>query len=79
MTQTVKNLPAVLETWVLSLGGEDSPEEGNGNPPQYSCLEKSHGQRSLVSYIPWGCKDLAMTEQLMPSIVAQLCECIKNH
>ena len=21
--------------------------EGNGNPLQYSCLEKSHGQRSL--------------------------------
>ena len=26
-----------------------SPGEGNGNPLQYSCLEKSHGQRSLVS------------------------------
>ena len=25
-----------------------SPGEGNGNPLQYSCLEKSHGQRSLV-------------------------------
>ena len=24
------------------------PGEGNGNPLQYSCLEKSHGQRSLV-------------------------------
>ena len=22
--------------------------EGNSNPPQYSCLEKSHGRRSLV-------------------------------
>ena len=27
-----------------------SPGEGNGNPLQYSCLEKSHGQRSLVGY-----------------------------
>ena len=26
--------------------------------------EKSHGQRSLVNYGPWGCKDLDMTEQL---------------
>ena len=25
---------------------------------------KSHGQRSLVDYSPWGCKDLDMTEQL---------------
>ena len=27
------------ETWVRSLGREDSPGEGNGNPLQYSCLE----------------------------------------
>ena len=27
------------ETWVRSLGREDSPREGNGNPLQYSCLE----------------------------------------
>ena len=26
----------------------------NGNPLQYSCLEKSHGARSLVGYSPWG-------------------------
>ena len=25
---------------------------------------KSHGQRSLVGYGPWGCKELDMTEQL---------------
>ena len=24
---------------------------------------KSHGQRSLVGYSPWGCKELEMTEQ----------------
>ena len=35
----VKNLPAMWETWVRSLGQEDSPGEGNGNPLQYSCLE----------------------------------------
>ena len=22
----------------------------------YSCLEKTHGQRSLVGYSPWGCR-----------------------
>ena len=27
MAQTLKNLPAMLETWVPSLGGEDSLEE----------------------------------------------------
>ena len=41
MAQTVKNLLAMQETQVQSLGQEDSPGEGNGNPLQYSCLEKS--------------------------------------
>ena len=27
---------------------------GHGNPLQYSCLENSHGQRSLVVYSPQG-------------------------
>ena len=26
------------------------PEGGYGNPPQYSCLENPHGQRSLLGY-----------------------------
>ena len=37
VAQTVKNLPAMQETQVQSLGR--SPGEGNGNPLQYSCLE----------------------------------------
>ena len=37
----VKNLPAMQETCVQSLRQEDSPEEGNGNSLQYSCLENS--------------------------------------
>ena len=41
-----------------------SPGEGNGNPLQYSCLEKSHGQRILVGYSPWGCEESDATEQL---------------
>ena len=40
VAQMVKNPPAVQEeTQVRSLGQEDSPGEGNGNPLQYSCLE----------------------------------------
>ena len=35
-----------------------SPGGGHGNPLQYSCLENPHGQSSLVSYSPWGCKEL---------------------
>ena len=43
-------------------GSGRSPGEGNGNPLQYSCLEKSHGRRNLVGYSPWGCKELDTTE-----------------
>ena len=38
MAQTVKNLPAMQETQVQSLGWEDSPKKENGNPLQFSCL-----------------------------------------
>ena len=41
-----------------------SSEERNGNPLQYSCLEKSHAQRILVGYRPWGYKESDMTEHL---------------
>ena len=41
MARLVKNPPAMQETWILSLGWEDSPGEGNGYPPQYSRLENS--------------------------------------
>ena len=44
-----------------------SPGRGHGNALQYSCLENPHGQRSLVGYSPWGCKELDMTEQLSSS------------
>ena len=40
VAQMVKNLPAVQETLVQSLGWED-PGEGNGYPLQYSGLENS--------------------------------------
>ena len=41
MALAVKNLPANAGDVGLIPGLERSPEEGNGNPFQYSCLEKS--------------------------------------
>ena len=41
-----------------------SPGEGNGYPLQYSCLETSHGQRSLAYYSLWGREELDITERL---------------
>ena len=41
-----------------------SPGGGHGNPLQSSCLETPHGQRRLVGYCLWGCKELDTTEKL---------------
>ena len=41
VAQMVKNLPAVQETWIWSLGQEDPLEKLDGNQLQYSWLEIS--------------------------------------
>ena len=41
VAQLVRNLPAMRETWVRSLGWEDPLEKGKGYPLQYSGLENS--------------------------------------
>ena len=38
--------------------------EGNGNPLQYSSLEKSQGQRNLAGHRPWDLNKLDTTEHL---------------
>ena len=61
----VKNLPAnarEIRDMDSIPGSGRSPGEGNGKPLQYSCLEKSHGRRSLAVYGPWGPKGLDTTE-----------------
>ena len=62
VAQTAKNRRVMRETWIRSLGQEDPPGGGHGNPLQYSCLENPHGQRSLVGYSPWGHKELDVTK-----------------
>ena len=56
----VKSLPAMQETWVQSLGQEDPLEE---EMPTHSSIlaGKSHGQRNLMGYSPWGGKELDTT------------------
>ena len=61
MAQLVKNLPAMWETWVRSLGWEDPLEKGKAT--QYSGLDNS------VDSSPWGGKDLDTTEQISPSSI----------
>ena len=45
-------------------GLERLPGGGKWQPTPVFLPEKSHGQRSLVGYSPWGHKELDMTEQL---------------
>ena len=59
----VKNLPAMREAWVRSLGWKDPREEGMATHSS-SCLENPHGQRSQAAYSPWGRKQSDMIEQL---------------
>ena len=60
VAQMVKNLSAMCETWVRSLGQEDPQEKGLPPAPEFLPGE-FHGQRSVVGPSPWGCKELDMT------------------
>ena len=58
----VKNLPAVREAQARSLNQEDSLEKEWLPTPVFSPGE-SHGQRSLLGYSPWDCKESDTTER----------------
>ena len=67
MAQNVKNLPAMLETRVQSLGQEDPLEAGMAT--HSSILAWSiPGQRSLVGYSPWCYKESDTTDLLILSL-----------
>ena len=60
----VKNPPAmqkIQETWVPSVGQED-PGRRTWQPTPVFLPGEFHGQRSLVGYSPWGCKESDTTE-----------------
>ena len=63
VAQMVKNLPAVQETWVQSLGQED-PWRRAWQPTPVFLPGKFHEQRSLVGYCPYGHKELDTIELL---------------
>ena len=74
----VKNLPAsagdARDLGSVPASGS-SPGERNGNPLRYSCLGKSHGQRSLAGYSPWGHKRVG--HDLVTKQQQQLCREVK--
>ena len=68
MAQLLKNLPAMRETRVLSLGWEDPLEKEKATHSSIPAWRIS--QRSLEGYSPWGHKESDMT---------MLCYAILSH
>ena len=66
VAQMVKNLLAMQETWVLSLGWEDPLEKGMAT--YASILAWRIPQRRLAGCNPWDRKELDMTDQLTLSL-----------
>ena len=62
-----KNLPAMQETLVLSLGGEDPLEKGIATHSSILAW-RIPWTEELVGYSLWGHKELGITEQLLLSL-----------
>ena len=63
VAQTVKNLPAMRETWNNPWVGK-IPQRRAWQPTPIFLPGESHGPRSLAGYRPWGRKKADMTERL---------------
>ena len=63
MAQMVKNLPAMLETWVRSLGQKNPLEKGIATHSSILAW-KIPWTEEPGRYSPWGHKESDMTEQL---------------
>ena len=63
IAQSVKNPPAMQESWVRALGRED-PRRRAGQPTPVLLSGEPHGQRSLGGYSPWGRKESDTTERV---------------
>ena len=59
------------QTWVPSLGQED-PRRRKKQPAQVFLPGKSHGQRRLAGYSPWGHKELDPNEQMNTKYLTEL-------
>ena len=63
----------MYDTWVQSLGWEDSLEEDMATHSSVWPGE-SHGQRSLAGYSRWGHKELDMNEAVQHTQSERMCE-----
>ena len=63
MAQTVKNLPAMRETWFQSLGQGDSLEKEMAAHSSTLAWKIPRTEEPSRLYSPWGRKELDTTEQ----------------
>ena len=77
VAQMVKRLPTMRKTQGQSLGQED-PLEKEIATHSSGLPRKSHGQRSVVGYSPWG-KESDMAEQRHFTSASPKGECRKSH
>ena len=64
----VRNLPAMQENWVQSLGQEDPLAKGLATTPVFLSGEFP-GQRSPVGYSPQSCKKSDMAEYACMTLI----------
>ena len=64
MAQNVKNLSAMRETWVGSLGWEDSLEKKRATHSSILAWRIPWTERSLAGYSPWGGKESDAAERV---------------
>ena len=64
MAQTVNCLSTMRETWVRSLGWEDSLEKEMATHSSTLALKIPWMEELGSGYCPWGCKESGMTERL---------------
>ena len=80
MTQRVKNLPTMQETWkrmqVRSLGQEDPLEKKMATHSSIVAWKVPRTEGNRPGYSPWSHKELDMTEQL--NITAEIMTSHKN-
>ena len=64
VAQTVKRLSTMWETWVQSLGWEDSLEKEIATHSSTLALKIPQTEELGAGYCPWGCKESGTTKQL---------------
>ena len=77
VSQTIKILPAMQETWVKSLGQEDPLQKGMQPTPVFLPGELQ-GQSGIAGYSPWDPKELGATERLYGNSIFKVLRNLHN-